>query len=237
MTRRKFVRLAGTALVLVNLPAAAKLASAAASAPPRFGGITPNDKFYLTSYGGTPLIDPATWSLKIKGLVENPLELSYADIRKLPMLKQTLTLECISNPPDGTAISNADWVGTKLKPILERAHVKPEARYVAMRAADNYYTGAPREEIMREENFLPYQMNGQVLPREHGFPVRIFIPGKYGMKQPKWITEIEFLPVEFRGYWEERGWKPHRVAQGQLGILFAPSSRRPRNPPGRFSRH
>ena len=75
-----------------------------------------------------------------------------------------------------------------------------------MRAADRYYTGVPREEIMREENFLPYLMNGQPLPREHGFPVRIFIPGKYGMKQPKWITEIEFLPVAFRGYWEERGW-------------------------------
>ena len=224
MTRRKFVRLAGTALALVNLPAAAKLASAAAWAPPQFGGITPNDKFYLTSYGGTPLIDPATWSLKIKGLVENPLELSYADIRKLPMLKRRLTLECISNPPDGTAISNADWVGTKLKPILDRAHVKPEARYVAMRAADNYYTGAPREEIMREENFLPYQMNGQVLPREHGFPVRIFIPGKYGMKQPKWITEIEFLPVEFRGYWEERGWS-HTAWRKVNSGFFSPRPR------------
>jgi DMSO/TMAO reductase YedYZ molybdopterin-dependent catalytic subunit len=206
MTRRKFVRLAGAALALANLPTTAKLASAAASTPQRFGGITPNDKFYVTSYGGTPLIDPATWSLKITGLVEKPIELSYADIRKLPQIKQTLTLECISNAPDGTAIGNADWAGTKLKPILDRAKVRPEARYVAMRAADNYYTGVPREEIVREENFLPYLMNGQPLPREHGFPVRIFIPGKYGMKQPKWITEIEFLPVAFRGYWEERGW-------------------------------
>lgn len=209
MTRRKFVRLAGAAFVLANLPAPAKLAAAASSAPQApvdFGGPTPNEKFYLTSYGGSPLIDPASWRLKIKGLVDHPLELSYGDIRKLPQIKQTLTLECISNPPDGTAIGNADWVGTRLKPILDRARVRPEAKYVAMRAADNYYTGMPREEIMREENFLPYLMNGQALPIAHGFPVRIFIPGKYGMKQPKWITEIEFLPVEFRGYWEERGW-------------------------------
>ncbi len=209
MTRRKFVRLAGAAFALANIPAAAKLASAAsptAAAPLRFGGPTPNEKFYLTSYGGSPLIVPASWRLKIKGLVENPLELSYGEIRRLPQFKQTLTLECISNPPDGTAIGNADWVGTKLKPILDRARVRPEAKYVAMRAADNYYTGVPREEIMREENFLPYLMNGQALPIAHGFPVRIFIPGKYGMKQPKWITEIEFLPTEFRGYWEERGW-------------------------------
>jgi DMSO/TMAO reductase YedYZ molybdopterin-dependent catalytic subunit len=209
MTRRKFVRIAGAALAMANLPAAAKLASAASDgrrAPNQIGGITSNDNFYVTSYGGTPLIDPATWRLKISGLVDNPLELSYADIRKMPPHEQTLTLECISNPPDGTAISNAEWVGTKLKPILDRARVRPEARYVAMRAADRYYTGAPREEIMREENFLPYLMSGQLLPREHGFPVRIFIPGKYGMKQPKWITEIEFLPVAFRGYWEQRGW-------------------------------
>lgn len=209
MTRREFVRLAGAALALANIPAAAKLASGASSAPQaplQFGGLTPNDKFYLTSYGGSPLIDPASWRLKIKGLVENPLELSYGEIRRLPQFKQTLTLECISNPPDGTAIGNADWVGTKLKPILDRARVRPEAKYVAMRAADNYYTGVPREEIMREENFLPYLMNGQALPIAHGFPVRIFIPGKYGMKQPKWLTEIEFLPTEFRGYWEERGW-------------------------------
>ena len=224
MTRRKFVRLAGTALALVNLPTAAKLASAGVRAPRRVGGITPNDKFYVTSYGGTPLIDPATWSLNITGLVEHPLELSYADIRKLPPLKQTLTLECISNPPDGTAISNADWVGTRLQPILERAGVKPEARYVAMRAADRYYTGVPRGEIMREENFLPYLMNGAPLPREHGFPVRIFIPGKYGMKQPKWITEIEFLRVDFRGYWEERGWSHTAWRRVNSGFL---SPRRP----------
>ena len=218
------MRLAGTALALASLPAAAKLASAASmpSEPPlKFGGITPNDKFYVTSYGGTPLIDPATWRLKIKGLVDNPLELSYADIRKLPQLRQTLTLECISNAPDGNAISNADWVGTRLRPILDRARVRPEARYVAMRAADHYYTGAPRAEIMREENFLPYLMNGQPLPREHGFPVRVFIPGKYGMKQPKWITEVEFLPIDFRGYWEERGWS-HTAWRKVNSGFFAP---------------
>src|SRR5437588_10260888 len=127
MTRRKFVGLASAAVAIASLPAAAKLASAASSAsgpPLNFGGPTPNEKFYLTSYGGSPNIDPATWRLKIKGLVENPLELSYGDIRKLPQIKQTLTLECISNPPDATAIGNADWVGTRLKPILDRARVR-----------------------------------------------------------------------------------------------------------------
>jgi DMSO/TMAO reductase YedYZ molybdopterin-dependent catalytic subunit len=225
MTRRKFVRIAGAALAMANLPIATKLARAASDeqvpAPNQIGGVTSNDKFYLTTYGGTPLVDPAAWRLKISGLVENPLELSYGDIRKLPPHKQELTLECISNAPDGSSIGNAMWVGAKLKPILDRARVKPEAKYVAMHAADNYYTGAPREEIMREDNFLPYLMNGQALPMTHGFPVRIFIPGKYGMKQPKWITEIEFLPREFRGYWEERGWSHTAWRRVNSGI-FSP---------------
>lgn len=209
---------------MANLPVATKLARATSNERPmpnQIGGITSNEKFYVTTYGGTPLIDPAVWRLKVTGLVENPLELSYADIRKMPPHKQTLTLECISNAPDGSAIGNAEWVGAKLRPILERARIRPEARYVAMRAADTYYTGAPREEIMRDENFLPYLMNGRPLPREHGFPVRIFIPGKYGMKQPKWITQIEFLPVDFRGYWEQRGWS-HTAWRKVNSGFFAP---------------
>jgi DMSO/TMAO reductase YedYZ molybdopterin-dependent catalytic subunit len=207
ITRRKFVRLsAATALVAANLPIATRIADAATLSPKKVGGLTTNANFYVTSYGGTPRLDANSWRLKISGLVENPLELSYPDIRKLPPHREELTLECISNPPDGDAIGNAQWVGARLKPILDRARVNPEAKFVVMRAADRYFTGAPLEEIMREENFLPYLMNDLPLPIEHGYPVRIFIPGKYGMKQPKWITEIEFVPAPVRGYWEQRGW-------------------------------
>jgi DMSO/TMAO reductase YedYZ molybdopterin-dependent catalytic subunit len=207
MTRRKFVRLAGSALALSGLPLAGRIASAQQSlASANFGGLTPNSDFYITSYAATPQIDAAKWSLKIKGLVSRPLELSYADLKRLPPIEQTLTLECISNAPNGSAISNARWVGVKLRPLLERAGVRPNAVYAAMRAGDGFYTGVPLDEIMREENFLPYLMNGVPLPAEHGFPLRIFIPGKYGMKQPKWLTEIELVDREFTGYWEARGW-------------------------------
>jgi hypothetical protein len=108
--------------------------------------------------------------------------------------------------PDGTAIGNAKWTGVQLRPLLERARVKQGARFVAMRAADGYHTVLPIDELMREENFLPYLMNGAPLPPDHGYPLRIFIPGKYGMKQPKWITELEFADHEIPGYWEVRGW-------------------------------
>ncbi len=216
--------MAGSALAIASIPEVARSALAAASggsAPLKFGGPTPNAKFYITTYGNTPAVDAAAWRLTIKGLVANPITLSYDDIKRLPPINETLTLECISNPPDGTAISNANWVGTKLKPVLDRARVSSRAVWCEMRAADGYYTGLPAEELMRAENFLPYLMNGVPLPPDHGFPVRIFIPGKYGMKQPKWITQIEFLDHATTGYWEARGWTNTGWRKVNSG-LFAP---------------
>ncbi|HKV55465.1 MAG TPA: molybdopterin-dependent oxidoreductase [Candidatus Binataceae bacterium] len=205
ISRRKFIGLASGTLALASAPLAART-FAADGGPRSFGGLTPNRDFYVTSYGGTPRVDPREWRLKIHGLVEHPLTLTLADIQQLKPVRQTLTLECIGNPPDGDSIGNAEWTGTMLKPLLERAGVQPGAVYAAMRAADGYSTGVPLAEIMREENWLPYLMNGAPLPAEHGYPVRIFIPGKYGMKQPKWITEIEFVDRPYLGYWEQRGW-------------------------------
>ncbi len=220
VTRRQFVSLAGSAIVLAGLPFAARRALAESAAPTAFGGPTPNSDFYVTSFGNTPKVDAGRWRLRIKGLVSHPLELSYADIRKLPPIKETLTLECISNYPNGDAIGNAEWVGVKLKPLLDRARVSPKAVYAAMRGADGYYTGVPVDEIMRKENFLPYLMNGVPLPPDHGFPLRIFIPGKYGMKQPKWLTEIEFVDHEFIGYWERRGWSNSAWRKINSGFFY-----------------
>lgn len=205
MTRRKFLRVAGAAIAAANLPFGARLAGAAGAAE-NFGGPTPNSQFYITSYSDTPAVNASQWRLKIHGLVRNSTTLSFDQLRALPAVHETLTLECISNPPDGSAIGNAAWVGAPLKPILDRAGVKANAVYAVMRAADGYYTGVPVEELARPENFMPYLMNGAPLPPAHGYPVRIFIPGKYGMKQPKWITEIEFVDRPFVGYWEARGW-------------------------------
>jgi DMSO/TMAO reductase YedYZ molybdopterin-dependent catalytic subunit len=203
LSRRKFLIASGAAVAMAGIP---RFARGAAVAGMKFGGPTPNENFYVTSYARTPSVDVGSWRFRIKGLVENPQQFSYADILRLPKIDKMLTLECISNPPDGTAISNASWTGVQLRPLLERARVKRGARYVAMRGADGYHTVLPVDELMREENFLPYRMNGQPLPAEHGYPLRIFIPGKYGMKQPKWLTELEFADHEIPGYWEVRGW-------------------------------
>jgi DMSO/TMAO reductase YedYZ molybdopterin-dependent catalytic subunit len=205
MTRREFVRIAGSAIVAARLPMVLRVATAERPAPP-FGGLTPANRFYVTTYGSTPHIDRAAWRLRIGGLVEHPIELRWEDIRKLPTIDETLTLECISNPPDGNLIGNARWAGPALRPLLERVRIKHNAVYAALYAADGYFTGIPIDEFTRRENFMPYLINGAPLPLAHGFPLRLFIPGKYGMKQPKWITRIKFVDRKFVGYWEMRGW-------------------------------
>src|SRR5262249_54206026 len=106
-------------------------------------------------------------------------------------------------------------------PLLDRAKVNPRATWCNMRGADGYFTGLPADELLRAENFLPYQMNGVPLPPDHGFPVRIFIPGKYGMKQPKWITKLEFTDRGTPGYWERRGWSNSAWRKPNSGF-FAP---------------
>lgn len=168
--------------------------------------ITPNEDFYVTSKGGTPRLKPEEWQLKIDGLVEHPFTLSYQDVLALPRIEKVLTLECISNPVDGTFIGNATWTGTPLKPLIERARPRREAAHAILYAADGYTTGHPLERLGNEENFLAYKMNGEDLPYTHGYPVRIFIPGKFGMKQPKWITRIQLVDKSFLGYWESQGW-------------------------------
>jgi DMSO/TMAO reductase YedYZ molybdopterin-dependent catalytic subunit len=222
MSRRKFIRVASGALAIASTPFSSHVFG---DQPQRaFGGATPNRDFYVTSYGGTPVVDASRWRLKIHGLVGTPLTLSYTDITRMRSIRQMLTLECIGNPPDGNAIGNAEWTGLKLKPLLERAGVKPNAVYAAMRAADGYYTGIPVAELMRDENWLVYRMNGVPLPAEHGFPLRIFIPGKYGMKQPKWLTEIELVDTPFIGYWEARGWSKEAWRKVNSGFFYPRSS-------------
>jgi hypothetical protein len=207
LTRRRMLGIAGSVLLASSIPPMVGMLGAASdSVRPKIGGLTPNDEFYVTSYVETPRLDLASWRLRINGLVRRPIELDFKRLQSLPTVEETLTLECIGNPPDGSAIGNAQWVGVRLKPLLEKAGVNPKAQYAAMHAADGYYTGVTVDEIMRPENFLPYLMNGEPLPPAHGFPVRLFIPGKYGMKQPKWITEIHFVDRPFVGYWEARGW-------------------------------
>jgi DMSO/TMAO reductase YedYZ molybdopterin-dependent catalytic subunit len=168
--------------------------------------ITPNDEFYVTTKGGTPAVSTANWQLQFDGLAAHPFRISYKDLLGLPSFERVMTLECISDPVGGHDIGNARWTGTALKSLIERAGPLPEATHAVIYAADGFSTGHPIERLWNEENFLCYQMNGEDIPPIHGYPVRVFIPGKFGMKQPKWVNRISFVKSSELGYWESRGW-------------------------------
>jgi len=169
--------------------------------------ITPNDDFYLTYYKVSTLkVDMETWRLGVGGAVDHPLSLAMAEIRARPSITEMRTLECISNPVGGNLIGNAVWTGTSLRDLLEEVGVQPGAVELRVDAADGFSTSVPIELAMHEESWLVYEMNGLPLPENHGFPLRVMYPGRYGMKQPKWITRLTILTKPYLGYWEQQGW-------------------------------
>jgi sulfite oxidase len=166
--------------------------------------ITPNEDFYNVQKGTPVRVDAGLWRLRVDGLVDRPVSLTLDQIRSRPAVERLLTLECVDNRIGGYYIGNAMWKGVELAPLLAEAGVRPEPRNVALYGADGLTTGHPLEAL--RSAFLAYEMNGQPLPVNHGFPVRILIPGKYGYKQPKWLTRIELVDRHYLGYWERKGW-------------------------------
>ncbi len=169
--------------------------------------VTPNAKHYVVDEEIIdPDVDPANWRLRINGSVARPYELTYDEMMALPAVEQYQTLECISNPVGGDLISTARWAGIPLREILDRAGVRPGAVEVVSHAIGGYADSIPLGVAMHPTTLIAVGMNGKVLPREHGFPARLLVPGLYGMKQPKWLEQIEVVDRPFIGYWEQRGW-------------------------------
>jgi DMSO/TMAO reductase YedYZ molybdopterin-dependent catalytic subunit len=168
--------------------------------------LTPLSEFYVQSYALPSKVNVAQWQLKIKGAVDRPLTLTFADIEQAPQEDFYLTMECIGNPAGGNLIGNAQWTGTPLLPFLQRAGVKPGATEFALRGNDYYETTLPIAEVMRPEVRLVHKMNQAPLTNEHGYPVRLIVPGHFGQKQPKWLIEIEAITKAKQGYWERQGW-------------------------------
>lgn len=179
--------------------------------------ITPNDRFYVVSKnppGFDPKVDVNRWSLEVAGLVGRPLKLSYAQLRALPAVEQLQTLECISNEVGGDLISNAKWKGIRLRDLLEQAGgVGAKAVKVSFRCADGYTESIPVADALNPTSLLAYEMNGETLPTAHGYPVRLLVPGLFGMKNPKWITRVEVVDYDFQGYWERSGWSDEAVVK------------------------
>ena len=168
--------------------------------------ITPNDEFYVTSYRSPPTIRINDWSLSIKGLVERPIMLNYAQLLAKPTVSQIVTLECVGNTVAGEFISTANWEGVPLNRLLEEAGVSATAYDIAFRAADGFSDSIPLDRAMAGDVLLAHRMNGVPIPQGHGFPVRVIVPGHYGMKSVQWLTEIEVLDREYKGYYQQKCW-------------------------------
>jgi DMSO/TMAO reductase YedYZ molybdopterin-dependent catalytic subunit len=153
-------------------------------------------------------IDGAGWQLPITGLVEHPLMLTQDELRdNYEPRDQYVTLSCISGRVGTTLIGTTHWTGASLQEVLADAQVKAEARYLVISGGDGFHETIDLDLIASDERImLTYDWDGNPLPVDHGYPLRVWIPDRYGMKQPKWITSIEVVDEYQEGYWVARGW-------------------------------
>jgi DMSO/TMAO reductase YedYZ molybdopterin-dependent catalytic subunit len=183
--------------------------------------ITPTGMHYLLVHFDVPEVKAETWKLEVGGLVERPFTLSLEDLQSRPKQTFAVTMECagngralldprpVSQPWHVEAIGTAEWGGTPLAPVLEEAGVKDEAREILLTGLDRgvqgdvvhaYQRSLTVEEAMREEVLIAYEMNGRPLEPQHGYPVRLIVPGWYGMTSVKWLAQIEAIAEPFEGF-------------------------------------
>ena len=153
------------------------------------------------------IIEEADWTLPIGGMVDNPLNLTLEEIRNYPSRDQFVTLSCISGRIATSLISTTMWTGVSAQDLLADVGVQPGAKYLEMESADGFHEIIDLELIYDDERIMfAYDWDGQPIPKDHGFPLRIWIPDLYGMKQPKWITKMTLTDEYRQGYWVERNW-------------------------------
>src|SRR3954447_6436311 len=196
------------------------------SIPALIGGVVmPNARFYVRNHFPTPMLDATTFRLTVGGLVDRPLHLGLRDVQNMPSQTLVATLECAGNgrsmcdpPTDGEqwrlgAVSTAEWTGVPLVEILDRAGVQPAAREIVMRGADGgrvegrsepirFERGLSLDEARTSDALIAYAMNGEPLPVQHGFPLRVVVPGWYSVTSVKWLIEIEVTEVPFDGFYQ-----------------------------------
>ncbi|RLQ03144.1 molybdopterin-binding oxidoreductase [Micromonospora sp. BL1] len=223
---REAVTLPAPAAPAPQVPAGADL-----SLPRLAPYVTPNREFYrIDTALVVPQVDPATWRLRIHGRVRNPIELSFDDLLARPMVERYVTLACVSNEVGGDLIGNARWLGVPIKELLDEADPEDGADQVVGRAVDGWTCGTPTS-VLRDgrDALLAVGMNGEPLPIQHGFPVRMVVPGLYGyVSACKWLTELELTSfADFDAYWVPRGWS----AQGPIKTQSRIDTPRPRSRP------
>jgi DMSO/TMAO reductase YedYZ molybdopterin-dependent catalytic subunit len=203
------------AALLSQVLGAARHGDAGASTdfpPGGFGptpALTPVPDFYTVNKNlGPTFVDEASWALSIDGLVERPERLTLDQLRALPYQETYRTLECISTDivRGDHLIGNQRWRGVRVSDLLDRAGVRPEASWILWEADDGFTESLPLAVARNPDTWIAYEMGGAPLTAEHGFPARVLIAGRFGMKQPKWLRRMQLADHDEAGYWEQRGW-------------------------------
>ena len=184
--------------------------------------LTPNSDFYrIDTTLSPPLLKPDDWELRIHGMVERELTLTYDDLVDRGLRESWITLCCVSNEVGGDLISNTVWGGVSIKSILDEVGVRPDADALLSTSDDGWNCGTPLAALTDGRNaMLAVSMNGEPLPVEHGFPVRMVVPGLYGyVSATKWVVDWEVTRFDdFEAYWTERGWAPEGPVKTQSRI-------------------
>jgi DMSO/TMAO reductase YedYZ molybdopterin-dependent catalytic subunit len=207
--------------------------------------VVPNNRFYVRSHFPIPALDAATWQLRLEGAVNNALTLSYDELRQLPATTLQATLECAGNGRarlapkakgllwEQGAVGNAEWTGVPLASLLERAGVAANALEVICEGADqgpvndeprapgviSFARSLPLAKARQPEVLVAYLMNGQPLPPEHGFPVRLVVPGWYGMASVKLLNKLTVSTEPYAGYWQTLEYAYWRRTHGQPTLV------------------
>ncbi|WP_420113647.1 molybdopterin-dependent oxidoreductase [Pseudactinotalea sp.] len=172
--------------------------------------VTPNEDFYrIDTAIVPPSLDPQQWRLRVHGMVRREVEIDYAELLEQPMIESLTTLACVSNTVGGNLVGNAVWTGWPIRELLARAEPLAEADMVLSTSSDGFTASTPLEALTDERaSLLAIGMNGEPLPVEHGYPVRMVVPGLYGyVSATKWVVDLKVTTFDADvAYWTPRGW-------------------------------
>ena len=170
--------------------------------------ITSNSEHYVVTQNTVdPMPEMNLWRLEVTGLVKNPGSYTYAQLQHLPSISRAITLECIANAVGHNLISTAIWQGVTLRTLLEQhGGSLPEAKFVAFYCIDGYNMSLPLDEVLAADALLAWRMNGVELPQQHGYPLRVLVPGRYGEENPKWLSRVELADHFVGGLYSDQGW-------------------------------
>ena len=159
-------------------------------------------KFPVLTYGATPKIDLDIWQMRVFGLVEQEVEFTWVQFKDLPWSTVNADFHCVTQ---WTALDNT-WEGVLFSDLMQEIKPKPEARYIMAHCYGDYTTNIPLEALLDQGAILAHKHDGKELSREHGWPLRLVVPSRYGWKSAKWLTGIEFMAEDRPGFWELRGY-------------------------------